>query len=129
MKKMIILVVALFLFATNAEARTLKTGTYALSGGNSEWSSSGYQGEVVIAPQGDNYKVIWRINNRQAQVGVGIFQNDILSVAFTDASNPSFWGVASFRLKPFGEIEGRWTSFGGTTSKPEYLIWKSDLIY
>ncbi len=126
---MIVLAATLLLFAINAEARTLKTGTYTLSGGNSEWSSGGYQGEVVIAPQGDNYKVIWRINNRQAQVGVGILQNDILSVAFIDASNPSFWGVVSFKLKPFGEIEGRWTSFDGTTSKPEYLIWKSNLVY
>jgi hypothetical protein len=128
MKKAIFLV-ALFMGLVNgAYAWTLKTGTYDLSGGNSSWGSS-YQGEVIIEPQGNNYRVIWLVGTRQTQVGVGILQDDILSVAFTDVSNSTFWGVASYRVGPFGELEGRWTSVDGQTQKPEYLAWKSYSTY
>ncbi len=116
-------------FVSSVFAWTLKTGTYDLSGGNSSWLGSGYQGEVVIAPQGDNYQVIWRIGSRQAQIGVGILKDDILSVAFVDASNPAFWGVVSYRVGPWGELEGVWTSSEGVTQKPEYLVWKNSFIY
>lgn len=128
MKKFGLIMAALFLMSS-VHAWTLKTGTYTLSGGNDNWASSSYQGEVVIAPQGDNYSVIWRIGNRQAQVGVGILQSDVLSVAFTDVGNPSFWGVASFRVKAFGEIEGKWAGYDSTTTKPEYLVWKNYSTY
>lgn len=128
MKKMFLLMAALLLISS-AHAWNLKTGTYALSGGNSSWGGGTYQGEVVIAPQGENYSVIWRIGNRQAQIGIGILQDDVLSVAFTDVSNPAFWGVASFHVKAFGEIEGRWTGYDGTSTKPEYLVWKSYSTY
>lgn len=125
MKKGFFLIAMFLSLASSAHAWTLKTGTYALSGGNSNWSGSGYQGELTITPQGDNYSVIWRIGNRQAQIGIGILQDDVLSVAFIDAANPSFWGVASYRVKAFGELEGKWSAFDGTTNKPEYLVWKS----
>lgn len=123
------MIVAVFFLMSSVHAWTLKTGTYVLSGGNDGWGNSSYQGEVVIAPQGDNYSVIWRIGNRQAQVGVGILQNDVLSVAFTDVGNPSFWGVASFRVKAFGELEGKWAGHDGTTTRPEYLVWKNYSTY
>lgn len=128
MKKMFLLITALIL-VSSAHAWTLKTGTYALSGGNSSWGGSSYEGELVVAPQGENYSVIWRIGNRQAQIGVGILQDDILSVAFTDYSNPTFWGVAVFRVKAFGELEGSWTDYNGTIAKPEYCVWKSYSTY
>ncbi len=119
----------MFLTLTSgAYAWTLKTGTYDLSGGNSSWGS-GYEGEVVIAPQGDNYSVIWRIGSRQAQIGVGILRDDIFSVAFVDASNPSFWGVASYRVNVWGDLEGRWTESDGTISKSEILTWKNYFTY
>lgn len=126
MKKAFFLLV-LFL-ANGLCAWTLRTGTYDLSGGNNNWSA-GYQGEVVITPQGENYSVVWRIGNRQTQIGIGILQDDVLSVAFTDLSNNTFWGVASYRVKLFGDLDGRWTSYDGTVQKPEYLTWKSYSTY
>jgi hypothetical protein len=120
---------ALVFLTTTAYAWTLKTGTYDLSGGNTSYGGGAYYGELVIAPQGENYSVIWRTGSRQTQVGIGILQDDILSVAFTDVSNNQFWGVASYRVRPFGELEGRWTAADGQTQKPEYLIWKSYATY
>ena len=126
MKKWILLMI-LFL-AQAGYAWTLKPGTYNLSGGNSFWGSS-YEGEVVICPNGENYRVIWKIGTSQTQVGVGVLQGDILSVAFTDLSKPSFWGVISYRVKPFGELEGKWASYESHSQKAEYLVWKNDFIY
>jgi len=124
MKKGIFLA-ALF-FVTSAYAwTTLKAGTYQLSGGNSSWVTPSYQGEVDIFPQGENYRVVWRIGGRQSQVGIGILQNDIFSVAFVDQSNPSFWGIASYRVINgwnYDELEGKWASHDGQIQKPEYLI-------
>jgi hypothetical protein len=127
MKKMFFIVMLFLGFVQGAYAWTLQTGTYDLSGGNTSWS--GYRGEVVIAPQGENYSVVWRVGTKQAQIGIGILQDDILSVAFTDLSNNSFWGVASYRVRPFGSLEGVWTSADGTVQKPEYLSWKNYSIY
>ena len=128
MKKMFLLFAFMGL-VSGAYAWTLKTGTYDLSGGNNTWGGGGYLGEVVIAPQGDNYSIIWRIGTKQAQVGIGILQDDVLSVAFTDLSNNTFWGVASYRVRPFGDLEGRWSSYDGQTHKSENLTWKNHSTY
>lgn len=101
---------------------TLWTGTYQLSGGNSKWEGSAYQGTVSIQPQGENYSVIWRVGNSQTQYGIGILYNGILSVAYVDSATRA-WGVVSYRLVSNGELEGRWTTSDGTTQKPEYLVW------
>ena len=129
MKKMGFLLVIFLTLASGAYAWTLKTGTYDLSGGNNNWGNAGYHGEVVIAPQGENYSVIWRIGSKQTQIGVGILQDNVLSVAFTDIANPSFWGVASYRVNAWGELEGTWTSYDGVISKPEHLLWKNYFTY
>lgn len=123
-----ILILAMLFLATGAYAWTLKTGTYDLVGGNSDWGNS-YHGEVVIAPQGDVYKVIWRVGSNQTQVGVGILQDDVLSVAFTDLAKNTFWGVVSYRVGPWGELEGRWANYDGYNHKPEKLVWKSYSTY
>lgn len=104
---------------------TLRPGTYVLNGGNGHWFSKGYRGEVIITPQGENYRVTWLIGSRRAQVGIGILQEDILSVSFVDLKKPFFWGVATFCLGPWGELEGKWTSHDGITQKSEYLVWKN----
>jgi hypothetical protein len=125
MRKLFLLCV-LFLAVTSyasAAYPKLRTGTYLLSGGNTKWADSGYRGEVIIEPQGENYRLIWRIGSAQSQYGVGILYDDILSVAFCDGSNTN-WGVVSYRLVADGELQGRWTSYTGTSQKPEYLIWK-----
>lgn len=121
--------VGLVLMSATVFGWTLNTGTYELSGGNSSRNGTGYQGEVIIAPQGQNYSVIWKVVSRQAQIGVGILKDDILSVSFVDTDNPAFWGVASYRVGPWGELEGTWTSNDGTTQKPEILIWKNSFTY
>jgi hypothetical protein len=102
---------------------SLRTGTYMLSGGNSKWEGSAYHGEVTIVPHGENFHVAWRIGTGQIQNGIGILYNDILSVAFLDQRS-GIWGVGSFRLVREGELEGRWTTYNGTSQKPEYLVWK-----
>lgn len=106
----------------------LKTGTYDLYGYNANGGS--YQGEVVIAPQGENYSVTWRIGNSQAQVGVGILRDweSVLSVAFADLSR-GYWGIASYKIGAFNEIEGKWTGSNGTLQGTEILQWKSYSIY
>ena len=121
--------IAFLTLTSSAYSWTLKTGTYDLSGGNNNWGNAGYHGEVVIAPQGDHYSVIWRIGSKQSQVGVGVLQDNILSVAFTDIANPSFWGVASYRIGIWGDLEGTWTSYNGAEAKPEHLIWKNHFTY
>lgn len=128
MKKTVFLMALFLSFVSSGYAWILRTGTYDLSGGNNT-GGTGYHGEVIIAPQGDNYKVTWLIGSKQAQVGVGVLHNDILSVAYVDAGNPSLWGVASYRVGPWGELEGRWTAFDGVASKPEYLVWKNYHTY
>ena len=117
------LVVFLLCTASVFASPRMRTGTYLLSGGNSKWSGGGYQGEVTIYPQGENYRLVWQIGHQQTQMGVGILYNNILSVAYLDLGT-NVWGVASFRLVGDGEFEGRWTSYDGTIQKPEYLVWK-----
>ena len=106
-----------------------KPGTYEMHGSNADGSGS-YHGEVVIAPQGDNYSVVWRIGSYQSQVGIGVYRDwdDVLSVAFADLSK-GFWGVASYKVGFFGNIEGKWTASNGTTQGTEYLTWKNYSTY
>jgi hypothetical protein len=126
MNKWILL--AVLFFSTHAFGWTLYTGTYELKSGT-QYGSKTHLGEVVIAPQGENYKVIWRTGNGQTQIGTGILQDNILSIAFSDVSNPHFWGVASYRVKWNGELEGRWTAADGQTQTVDYLYWKSYSTY
>ncbi|MES2273594.1 MAG: hypothetical protein V4487_05345 [Chlamydiota bacterium] len=134
MKKTLLSFICLFfaLFSTahaySPYSYLLRSGTYQLSGGNTKWNGGAYQGEVVIQPQGENYSVVWFIGSSQAQIGVGILENDILSVAFQDLSNATV-GVVSFRIVADGELEGKWTSLDGYSQKPEYLVWKSYFTY
>ena len=122
MKKLLLLCLVCVL--SSFSSPKLWPGTYQLSGGNAQHGSIGYRGEVTIQPQGENYRVVWRIGSSQSQIGVGILDRDVLSVAYCDSSN-NVWGVVLFRLVAEGELEGRWASFQGTTQQPEYLIWKS----
>ena len=121
-------ILAFLILISSAHAYFLRTGTYQLSGGNSQYGAGSYQGEVVIAPYGDNYKVTWFIGNQQCQVGIGILQDDVLSVSFNDITK-NFWGIASYRVKFGGELEGKWASFDDKIQKPEYLVWKSYSTY
>lgn len=123
MKKMFFLCLFLAVSGFGYAYPRLMTGTYQLSGSNSKWDVGAYQGEVTIYPQGENFRVVWRIGSNQSQAGIGILYNDALSVAYCDTSNTN-WGIAVFRLVADGELEGRWSGFNSTTQKPEYLVWK-----
>ena len=124
MKKMTLIFGGLFLLLVNS-AYALRCGVYQLSGGNSIWGGSSYQGDVIIQPQGENYSVTWKIGTRgQTQTGIGILYNNVLSVAFFDTLTQA-WGVVAYRVVADGELEGRWTTYSSYSQKPEYLIWKS----
>ncbi|MDE3045691.1 MAG: hypothetical protein KGJ02_03510 [Verrucomicrobiota bacterium] len=119
MKKLI----ASLLFAISAYSYHLPSGTYQLSGSSSRWSN-GYQGEVIIQPQGENYSLRWRIGSSQSQIGIGILNGNVLSVAYLDEATRVF-GVVSYRLVDDGVLEGKWSTIDGTTQKPEFLAWKN----
>jgi hypothetical protein len=104
------------------ELKELKTGTYDLVGTNS--SGETYRGQVVIAPQGKNYAVVWLVGSRQAQIGVGIYNSweDLFSVAFADHGR-YYWGVVSYKVGAWGELEGKWASSDGRGQGVERLKW------
>lgn len=110
-------------------AWTLSTGTYELSGSSADGTP--YHGEVVIKRQGNNYRVEWYTGGRSTQIGVGMLDSwsNIFSIAFADASNPKFWGVASYTLNIFGELEGKWTTHDGYSYGVDRLIWKNYSTY
>jgi len=118
-----------FIMATMLSAKEykeLRTGTYELVGTNS--SGDTYRGQVVIAPQGKNYAVIWLIGSRQAQIGVGIYNpwEDLFSVAFADHGR-SYWGVVAYKVGSWGDIEGKWTASDGRGQGIEKLQWVSSI--
>lgn len=108
------------------EFRELRTGTYDLVGTNS--SGDTYRGQVVIAPQGKNYAVVWLIGSRQAQIGVGIYNSweDLFSVAFADHGR-SYWGVISYKVGSRGELEGKWAASDSRGQGIEKLKWVSSI--
>lgn len=127
MKKTLI---CLFLgLITTAFPWALKTGTYNLTGSSAN-NGRTYHGQVIIAPQGQNYQVIWKVGNSQTQVGVGIYRDweDVLSVAYLDLDT-RVWGVASFKVGAYGELEGKWTTAEGTNQGTEYLTWQNSFLY
>lgn len=110
-------------------AWSLSTGTYQLNGNTADGTA--YQGEVVIKRQGNNYRVEWFTGGQSTQIGVGIFDawESVLSIAFADASNSRFWGVASYRVGILGDLEGKWTTHDGYTYGTDRLTWKTSRTY
>lgn len=104
------------------EVKGLRTGTYDLVGTNAYGDT--YRGQVVIAPQGENYAVVWLVGSRQAQIGVGIYNSweDLFSVAFADHGR-SYWGVVSYKVGARGELEGTWAASDSRGQGVEILKW------
>jgi hypothetical protein len=125
MKKMLLAVICVL--CIHAAAHALRTGTYELWGSNHPTGDFNYKGEVYIAPQGDNYALIWKIGSSNVQAGVGILRKDILSVAYHDLSQNTH-GVMCFCQISDSVLEGHWTGFQGTTYGREYLVWKTSYI-
>jgi hypothetical protein len=117
----ILILATVSLFGYAVKSNHLRQGTYMVSGSNTKWDD--YHGELSITPQGDNYRLVWKIASGQIQTGVGILYNNILSVGYLDP-NTGVWGVGCFRILADGELEGRWTTSSGTSQSFEYLVWK-----
>jgi len=106
-------------------AWSVSPGTYHLTGTSADGTP--YQGEVVIKPQGNNFRVEWFTGGQSTQIGVGIQDSweSVLSIAFADSSNSRFWGVASYKVNIFGDLEGKWTTHDGYSYGTDRLTWKS----
>lgn len=126
MKKLFCLL--FILSASTIFAWSIKTGTYELFGTNADGST--YHGQVVIKPQGNNYQVIWYMDNGQTQAGIGVhrYWDSVLSVAFADLSQ-NFWGVGSYKVDVWGDIEGTWTSSTANVQGVDKLKWLSYNVY
>jgi len=98
----------------------LLTGVYSLKGSNPNSDRINYRGEVEIQKHGSNYMLIWKIGRQQTQVGIGILNDHVLSVAFYDLSGNAT-GAVSYSLIEDGKLEGLWAIFGSETYGKEYL--------
>ena len=107
---------------SSQNAPYLYTGVYTMVGSNPGSERINYEGNVIIDAYGANYIVTWIINNRQTQVGIGILNDHILSVAFYDGKNT---GVVSFSLTSPGELEGTWAEYNSGTYGREWLTLQS----
>ncbi|HXA15630.1 MAG TPA: hypothetical protein VN380_01465 [Thermoanaerobaculia bacterium] len=115
---LVLLSVCFVFAAVGARAQSGFSGTYAINGTNP--GAGAYQGTLKITPRGDVYDVRWSIANL-TYTGVGIVVNDTLSVAYTDG-NLSFIGVAAYRHRHGGYLDGQWAVKGGTTLGTETAL-------
>lgn len=108
-----VLFAAALLFAgLSVQAKSGFSGTYSVSGTNP--GVGAYTGTLTIVPKGDVYDVRWSIANEK-YTGVGIVVNDTLSVAYTGGDR-SWMGVAAYRQRSDGTLDGRWAVQGGATT-------------
>jgi len=130
MKKIFTPLIAVLLFVCTTAHAYLNTGRYELSGSKDSSGIIDYTGEMIIERQGENYRITRYLDGYQSEVGIGIlkegglFQNDILSVAFCDLTG-DVWGVISYEVLSAYELEGKWASSEAYTSGREFLTWVS----
>ena len=93
-----------------AAKEPIMLGVYKLKGTNPDGLKK-YEGQINIQKEGPNYRVTWFIGptRSQAQVGIGILENEVLSIGYMDASGKDF-GVVSLRLLKGNVLKGRWAS-------------------
>jgi hypothetical protein len=103
----------------------LQCGIYTSAGSNPGTDKITYHGKVLISANGPTYQLIWKIGRSQVQMGIGIFQNQILSVSFYDKSGRAT-GVVSYHLAAPGQLEGMWANFGLPSFGKEWLILDED---
>ena len=98
----------------------MRMGTYKLTGAIP--GGNAYSGTVKIEPNGENYKLHWVIGDQgqQQQMGQGILNGDVLSVAYFDLSGQDY-GVVSFKIVSDSRIEGKWASFESNVQGSETL--------
>jgi hypothetical protein len=106
----------------------VRDGIYSLTGSAGEGPAS-YSGTVLIKFRegtGNVYDLTWRIGGAQEQWGVGILQDNILSVGYYEQVQGAVRdaGVVSFKAGN-GTLEGEWTSLQGGGTGYEQLKWLS----
>jgi hypothetical protein len=111
MRRLVIIffAVALLFAGLSMQGKTGFSGTYSINGTNP--GVGAYKGTLTITPRGDVYDVQWWIAKAH-YTGVGIVVNDTLSVSYTGADR-SWLGVAAYRQRPDGSLDGRWAVQGG----------------
>lgn len=105
----VLFAIALLCAGFSMQARSGWSGTYFVNGTNP--GVGAYTGRLTIEPRGDVYDVSWTIA-KEHYTGVGIVVNDTLSVAYTGGDR-SWFGVASYRQRADGTLDGRWAVHGG----------------
>lgn len=103
----------------------LSVGTYALVG-KGAGQAENYAGTVTITKRGTTnniYDLVWHITSGQAQLGVGILTNDILSVSYYETSDGDVAdiGVVSYKVINLIQLRGEWTSVVGGQAGIEEL--------
>lgn len=106
----------------------VRDGIYSLTGSAGEGPAS-YTGTVEIRFRpgtGNVYDLTWKIGGAQEQWGVGILQDNILSVGYYEQAGGTVRdaGVVSFAVGN-GTLEGEWTSLQGGRTGYEQLKWLS----
>jgi hypothetical protein len=110
---MVISIIVLLLATTVLAAGRAFSGSYAVNGTNP--GAGAYQGVLTITARGGVYDVVWTIGKAQ-YVGVGVVVNDTLAVSYTGAADRSWTGVAAYRQRADGSLDGRWAILGGSTT-------------
>lgn len=106
-------------------AATLSPGIYTLIGSGAGQAGN-YSGTVTIMRRettSNIYDLVWRITSGQAQLGVGILTDGILSVSYYEAPDGSLTdvGVVSYKVVDSSHLEGEWTSVVGGSAGFEQL--------
>jgi len=118
--------------ATTESMPILSEGTYALVG-HGAGQSQNYSGTVKITKRintNNVYDLVWNITSGQAQLGVGILTNDVLSVSYYETTPDGFFrdiGVVSYKVLNLIQLQGEWTSVTGGTAGFEELTLQPQL--
>ena len=118
--------------ATTESMPILSEGTYALVG-HGAGQSANYSGTVKITKRintNNVYDLVWNITSGQAQLGVGILTNDVLSVSYYETTPDGYFkdiGVVSYKVLNLVALQGEWTSVAGGTAGFEELTLQPQL--
>jgi hypothetical protein len=89
-------------------AAAQRPGVYALEGVNPDGST--YAGTLELQPaRGGAWRLVWRIGSDVVE-GIGLVDGPVLSAAYVLGGRP---GVAIYRIRQDGVLEGPWTTGGG----------------
>ena len=119
-------VLAFSLTAAGADV-PIQFGVYKLKGTNPDGMKK-YDGKIVMQREGTNYRVTWFIGPVQSQMGIGILENNVLSIGYMDLSGQDF-GVVSLKVVNNKNLKGKWTSlFSKGGFGEEEFIFESEKV-